>query len=112
MAYRYNRRNYGPGMGRGGGYGRGYGRGVRRFSPNCDWFPDRPRGWWAIPEYQAQIDNPDYIPPPGGTPWTPYYKPNNLEEINYEISMLEKEIERLKKAIINLDSLKESLDES
>ncbi len=102
MAFRYNRRNYGPGRGR--GFGQRYARGPRRFSPNCDWYPDRPRGWWTLPEYQQQIDNPDFVPP--------YGRPENLEEINYEISLLEKEIERLNKAIINLQSIKESLDES
>ena len=112
MTYRNYRRDYSPGMGLGRWYRRGYGRGLRRYSPNCDWFPDRPRGWWAVPEFQSQIADPDYVPPPSGVTWGPYGKPENLEEINYEISLLEKDIERLKKAIINLNSLKESLDES
>ena len=109
MAFRY-RRYYGPGRGR--GYGRGYARGPRGFSPYCDWYPDRPRGWWALPEYQSQIDNPEFIPPLRRASWPPYDQKMNLEEINYEISILEQEIERLNKAIINLQSLKESLDES
>ena len=106
MAYRYYRRYYDPGMGmgRGRGYGRGYGVGRRWYSPNCDWYPDRPRGWWAMPDYTSQREGLDYGPP--------YIKPENIENINQEISLLEGEIERLKKAIINLQSLKESFDES
>ena len=111
MAYRYNRRYYGPGRGMGRGYSRGYGMGRRWYSPNCDWYPDRPRGWWAMQEYGPQRDGLEDIPPPAGGVWSPYSKPENLEDVNQEITLLESEIERLKKAIINLQSIKESLDE-
>ena len=100
--YRYRRYyygpRYGPGPGYGAGYGRGFGPGRRWSSPYCDWYPDRPRGWWAMPEYTT--------PPEGAEYNTTTGYPSNQEAIDYEISMVEKTIEDLKKEIIRLKSLK------
>ncbi|MHA1452107.1 MAG: hypothetical protein ACTSRD_04525 [Promethearchaeota archaeon] len=89
-------RGYGRGMG--GGYGRGMGPGRRFASPNCDFYPDRPRGWWAIPQYQA---------PPQEAVWdTNTGDPKNIEAIDYEILMIEKQMEEMKKEIEQLKSIK------
>ena len=106
----YRRRAYyGPAYGRGfGGRGWGYGPGVgrRRFaSPYCDWYPDRPRGWWAMPEYQGDLQGSGYVVPPAGARWDPYGKPDNKEAIDHEISLLQREIEVLQKEIEHLKSL-------
>ncbi|GAG89073.1 unnamed protein product [marine sediment metagenome] len=99
---------YGPGRGRGRGYadygGRGYGR--RFVSPNCDWFPDRPRGWWVMPEYQSQISEEGTYSPPVDARWDPTGKPLNEETVEYEISWIEKQIESLQKDIKLLQSMK------
>ena len=103
----YRRYYYGPGYGMGRGYGRGmgrgYGRGIgagRRFtSPYCDFFPDRPRGWWAMPQYQT--------PPPQTAIWdNSTGEPQNIEAIDYEILMIEKQMEEMKKEIEQLKALK------
>ena len=107
MVYRNRRNYYGPGYGPGQGYGRGYGRGSARgygpgrrwLSPNCDLYPDRPRGWLAIPEFDS---------PPEGAVYDTYGQPTNQDAIEYEISMIEKTIESLSKEIIKLKSLKEN----
>ncbi len=103
-----NRRYFnGPGYGRGQGYGQGMGRGFgrglgpgRRFSsPNCDFFPDRPRGWWTMPQYQEPV--------PKNAIWNNKSgEPQNNEAITYEIQMIEKEMEEMKKEIEHLKSLK------
>jgi hypothetical protein len=107
--YRYRTFWYGPGYGRGRGmgmgFGRGMGRGRRFYSPNCDFFPDRPRGWWAMPQYQNQA--PTYNPPPDTARWDSQTgEPKNIEAIDYEIVMLEKQMEEMKKEIEQLKSLK------
>ena len=96
-------------MGRGYGRGpaRGYGFGMRRFSPNCDWFPDRPRGWWAMPEFRSQVTDPNSLPPETAN-FDSFGRPINQDAIDYEISMVEKTIEDLQKEISRLKSLKES----
>lgn len=101
--FRYRRNYYGPGYGRGRGGGLGMGRGLgagRRYaSPNCDFFPDRPRGWWAMPQYQT-------LPPKTAT-WNPNTgAPENVEAIDYEILMIEKQMEEMKKEIEQLKTLK------
>ena len=105
--FRYRRYYYGLGYGRGRGYGLGMGRGLgrglgtgRRFaSPNCDFYPDRPRGWWAMPQYQTQ--------PPQDAVWdTITGDPKNIEAIDYEILMIEKQMEEMKKEIEQLKALK------
>ena len=115
MTYVPRRYYGGPGFGRGRGYGRGYwgyGRGYgRRFiSPNCDWFPDLPRGWWAMPEYQSKLEEIGYPVPPSAAVWDRYGRPTIPEAIDHEISMIEKEIVFLKKEIDRLRSLKETED--
>ncbi len=99
---------YGPGYGRGRGYaaygGRGYGR--RFVSPNCDWFPDRPRGWWVNPEYQSQISEEGIYSPPVDARWDVAGKPLNAETIEYEISWIEKQVESFQKDIEYLKSIK------
>jgi hypothetical protein len=80
-------------------YGRGLGAGRRFISPNCDFYPDRPRGWWAMPEYQT--------PPPKTATWNPNTgDPENIEAIDYEILMIEKQMEEMKKEIEQLKILK------
>ncbi len=118
--YRNRRYAYGPRYGRGVGYGRGAGRygpgqgfgpgGGRRFySPNCDFYPDRPRGWWAMganPEYPEDIG---WTAPPAGARWDPYSGvPENQEAIDYEISRVEKELESLEKEKEYLKKLKKT----
>ena len=103
MYRRYRTYYYGPGYGRGRGFGlgmgRGYGSGRRFSSPNCDFFPDRPRGWWAMPQYQ--------ISPPQGAVWDDTTgEPKNIEAIDFEIQNLEKEMEELRKEIEHLKTLK------
>ena len=104
--YRFRTFFYGPGYGRGRGNGRGIGRGMgrgmgsgRRFvSPNCDFYPDRPRGWWALPQYQT---------PPQEAVWDINTgDPKNIEAIDYEVLMIEKQMEEMKKEIEQLKSLK------
>ena len=99
---RFFRRGYGPGYGYGSGYGAGFGR--RRFDgPICDWFPDRPRGWWAMPEYQAELEATGMGAPPAGATWDPYDgKPVSKEAVEYEISLIQKHIEALQKEIEEL----------
>ncbi len=90
-------RGYKGGVGR--GLGRGMGAGRRFSSPNCDFFPDRPRGWWAMPQYQT--------PPPKDAVWDPTTgEPRNIEAIDYEILMIEKQMNEMKKEIEQLKSLK------
>lgn len=105
--YRFRTFFNGPGYGRGRGYsrgmGRGFGRGMgpgRRFaSPNCDFYPDRPRGWWAMSQYQTT--------PPKEATWDSVTgDPQNLEAIDYEIVMIEKQMEEMKKEIEQLKALK------
>ena len=111
--YRNRMYAYGPRYGRGYGYGRygpgpgfGPGRGRRFYSPNCDWFPDRPRGWWAMPDFQDPEDI-GWTAPPTGAKWDPYSGvPENKEAIEYEISRVEKEMEVLQKQIEYLKKLK------
>lgn len=60
-------------------FGRGNGQGKRRrrfhnSSPNCDFHPDKPRGWWKMPQYKSEAEK-------------------TLQE---EIDTLEKELEKLK----------------
>ena len=109
--YRFRTYFYGPGYGRGRGYGLGYGRVMgmgrgRRFaSPNCDFYPDRPRGWWAMPQFQ-NVDT-VYSPPPQGAVWdNTSGEPKNIEAIDYEVLMIEKQMEEMKKEIEQLKSLK------
>ena len=109
---------YGQGYGQGYGRGRGYadygGRGWRNYqgygrrfvSPNCDWFPDRPRGQWTMPEYQSQISEEGIYSPPVDARWDPTGKPLNAETIEYEISWIEKQVESLQKDIEYLKSIK------
>jgi hypothetical protein len=109
--YRYKRfgprPRYGRGLGYGRGGGRGYGLGGRRFySPNCDWYPDLPRGWWAMPEYQSRLKDMDFAPPPESARWDTYGVPKSPEAINYEISLVKKQIESLKEEIEYLESLR------
>ncbi|TFG21451.1 MAG: hypothetical protein EU530_00415 [Promethearchaeota archaeon] len=101
--YRFRTYFYGPGYGRGRGMGRGYGRGMgpgRQFaSPNCDFYPDRPRGWWTMPQFQNA--------PPKEAIWDSFTgDPQNIEAIDYEIVMIEKQMEEMKKEIEQLKSLK------
>lgn len=111
--YRFRTFMNGPGYGRGRGYGQGMGRGFgrgmgpgRRFtSPNCDFYPNRPRGWWIMPHYQ-QVDK-TYSPPPQEATWdSDTGEPKNIEAIDYEILMIEKQMEEMKKEIEQLKSLK------
>ncbi len=107
----FRNRRYGPGpsYGRGLGYGRGrgYGGGGRRgYSPNCDWYPDLPRGWWAMPEYQSRLKDTGFVSPPESARWDPYGVPKSPEAIDYEISLLKKHIESLKEEIEYLESLR------
>jgi hypothetical protein len=109
MMYRYRTFFYGPGYGR--GYGAGMGRGMglgrgRRFaSPNCDFFPDRPRGWWTMPQFQNA--DAKFTFPPQTAAWdSTTGKPKNNEAIDYEILMIEKQMEEMKKEIEQLKSLK------
>ena len=109
--FRYRRYGPGPGYGRGLGYGRGWGRGYglggRRFySPYCDWYPELPRGWWAMPEYQSRLKDMDFVPPPDSARWDPYGTPKSPEAIDYEISLVKKQIESLKEEIEYLESLR------
>ncbi|MBN2154854.1 MAG: hypothetical protein JW776_02265 [Candidatus Lokiarchaeota archaeon] len=105
---------YGPGYGRGRGFGlglgfgRGAGRGRRFYSPNCDFYPDRPRGWWAMPQYQnMSLGNPVYGTPPQDAVWDNVTgEPKNIEAIDYEILLIEKQMEEMKKEIEQLKSLK------
>ena len=117
----YRRRNdYGPryergvgGRGQGRGYGVGYspGRGVgfgprRRFvSPFCDYYPDRPRGWWVMPEYQGEVQRAGFVAPPAEAVWDPTGKPENPEAVEYEISIIQKQMELLQEEIKNLKAL-------
>ena len=118
MVYRNRRNYYGPGYGPGQGYGRGYGRGPARcygsgrrcLIPNCDWYPDQPRGWWAMPGYVSQGSDTNVSPPPEGAVYDTYGRPTNEDAIEYEISMIEKTIEDLHKEISKLKSIKESSD--
>ncbi len=102
------RRFYGAGYGRGyggRGYGRGWGAGYgpgRRFSsPNCDYYPDRPRGWWGMPEYEGT----SFVAPPAGASWDPYGMPETPEAIAHEISTIQKQMEALQKEIERLKAL-------
>ena len=103
--FRGRRRDYGARYGRGRGYGAGYGPGWgpgRRFSsPYCDYYPDRPRGWWATPEYEGA----GFVAPPTGARWDPYGKPETPEAIEHEISLVQKQIEALQKEIELLKGL-------
>ena len=114
--YRNRNYGYGPRYGRGLGYGRygpagygfGPGRGRRFASPNCDWYPDRPRGWWAMPEFRDPEDI-GWTAPPAEAKWDPYSGvPENSEAIDYEISRVEKEIEVLHKQIEYLKKLRKA----
>ena len=114
MAFRQRGFYRGPGMGRGrfyygGGYGRG-GYGRRYYSPYCDWYPDLPRGWWAMPEYQERIRELGWVNPPAAARWDPYGKPSNPEAVEHEISMLQKQIEALQDEINYLKDLKLAKD--
>ena len=112
--YRFRRYAYGPRFGRGMGYARygpgpgfGPGRGRRAYSPYCDWYPDLPRGWWGMPEYQERLGDIGWIAPPSGARWDPYSgDPENTEAIDYEISLIEKQIEGLNKEIEHLKKIK------
>lgn len=116
--YRNRRYANGPRYGRGVGYGRGYGgygpgqgygpgRGRRFSSPNCDYYPDRPRGWWAMPDSQGLPGEIGWTAPPTGARWDPYSgTPDNQEAIDYDISRVEKEIESLQKEIEYLKKIK------
>ncbi|MHA1200194.1 MAG: hypothetical protein ACTSQF_12785 [Candidatus Heimdallarchaeaceae archaeon] len=103
--FRGRRRDYGTRYGRGRGYGAGYGPGWgpgRRFSsPYCDYYPDRPRGWWAMPEYEGA----GFVAPPAGARWDPYGKPETPEAIEHEISLIQSQVEALQKEIVQLKSL-------
>lgn len=101
---------YGPGYGPGRGYGRGPARGYGRrwASPNCDWYPDRPRGWWAMPGYSSQFPDPTITPPPEGAIYDTFGRPSNQDALDYEISMTEKTIKDLQKEIVKLKSVKKS----
>ncbi|MHA1304612.1 MAG: hypothetical protein ACTSQE_05940 [Candidatus Heimdallarchaeaceae archaeon] len=120
MAYRNWRYGYGPGYGRGMGYargfgrgwGRGYGVGYRRrwVSPNCDFFPDLPRGWWAMPQYQDRLNELGFAAPPSAARWDPYGAPKTTEPIDYEISLIEQQIDNLQKEIELLEKEKEKLN--
>ena len=112
--YRNRQYAYGPGYGPGAGYGygrgpaRGYGRGRRWASPNCDWYPDRPRGWWAMPGYSSQFPDPTITPPPEGAIYDTFGRPSNPDALDYEISMIENTIKDLQKEIVKLKSVKKS----
>ncbi len=116
--YRSRRNTYGPrygsgygrGYGRGpGGFGPGPGRGRRFYSPNCDWYPDRPRGWWASPEYQEQSEDIGWTAPPLGARWDPYSgAPENTEAIEHEVAMIQKQIESLQKELSRLKNIGKS----
>ena len=102
--FRGRRRVNGPRYGKGRGYGRGYGSrgyGYRSCGPNCDWYPDRPRGWWTMPEYEGA----GFTAPPAGAKWDPYGKPETPEAIEYEISLIQRQVEALQKEIEQLKLL-------
>jgi hypothetical protein len=104
MGFRHRRFARGPGIGRRFYRGAGYGR--RYYSPNCDWYPDLPRGWWAMPEYQDNAREAGWVAPPTAARWDPYGKPNNPEAVEHEISLIQKQIEALQDEIEYLKDLK------
>ncbi|MHA1352146.1 MAG: hypothetical protein ACTSPP_05085 [Candidatus Heimdallarchaeaceae archaeon] len=57
-----------------------------------------------MPEYQG-VEN-----PPTNAQWDPYGKPSNEDAIDYEISLIEKQIEYLQKEISLLEEEKQKLN--
>ena len=109
MGFRQRRFAQGPGIGRGRFYQRG-GFGRRYYSPNCDWHPDLPRGWWAMPEYQDRVRDAGWVAPPATARWDPYGKPNNPEAVEHEISLIQKQVKALQDEIEYLKDLKLAKD--
>ena len=113
-------RRYRPSTGRGretyygGGvrgdydYSRGFPRRRRFYSPYCDRYPNLPRGWWALPEYQSKLQELGYKSPGETERWDYYGAPKTPEAIEHEIFIIEKQIEELKEEMDYLRSLKKA----
>ncbi len=109
MGFRHRRFERGPNIGRRRFFS-GYGYKRRYYSPNCDWYPDLPRGWWAMPEYQERVRELGVVAPPAAARWDSYGKPSNPEAIEHEISIIQKQIEALQDEIQYLKDLKFTKD--
>lgn len=100
-----------PRYGRGWGYGpgTGYGRELGNQYPYCRWNPALPRRWWAMPQYQHLIDEYGFNVPPAAATWDPTTgRPESSEAIDYEISMIKKQIEYLQDELNRLSDIKKS----